>query len=241
MKIALAQLQSFPGQIKQNLQRHEVLIKEAVQHQADLIVFPELSISGYEPTLAKELATSIDDPNFKSLKTLSTAHDLIIAAGFPLLHEERIYIAMMILSPEKAPQVYCKQNLHEDEQAFFVEGQRSILIQKNEYLIAPAICYESLLPEHAAAAAEKGANIYLAAVAKAEKGIKKANSHYPEVARKYQMPVLMVNNIGPADDFVGVGHSGVWDETGKLVYQLKQQEGLLIVDLKSMQTAFVDA
>ncbi len=241
MKIALAQVQSFPGRIMQNLKRHEALVEMAAKYQTDLIVFPELSISGYEPRLAKSLASTIDNPVLEGLKELSAYHGIIIAAGLPVLQKEHLYIGMIILSPEKEPILYCKQHLHEDEKPFFAEGQKSVLIHKDEYIIAPAICYESLLEDHVVRATKLGANIYLASVAKSEGGIQKANQHYPQIARKYKIPVLMVNNIGPADDFVGAGNSGVWNDSGELVQQLNNEEGLLIVDLKTMHTEYEKA
>lgn len=57
MKICAAQTRPFKGDIQKNIDTHKKLINLAVSNGADLIFFPELSLTGYEPKLSKELAT----------------------------------------------------------------------------------------------------------------------------------------------------------------------------------------
>ena len=54
MKICVAQTRPLKGDIKGNIENHKKLIASAVSHQADLIIFPELSLTGYEPGLGKK-------------------------------------------------------------------------------------------------------------------------------------------------------------------------------------------
>src|SRR5688572_10593190 len=98
-----------------------------------------------------------------------------------------IHISMIIFQPNQKTEIYSKQNLHEDELPFFVPGKNDLMLNIRDKKIAPAICYESLLPEHAATAAKNGANVYLASVAKSANGITKAYNHYPQVANTYSM------------------------------------------------------
>ena len=58
MKIALVQARPVKGDIEANIAAHKRLIGLAVLNGADMIIFPELSITGYEPELANELATN---------------------------------------------------------------------------------------------------------------------------------------------------------------------------------------
>lgn len=100
--------------------------------------------------------------------------------------------------------------------------------------IAPAICYESLQPKHSENANKLGAEIYLASVAKSENGANKAMVHYPQIAKRYSMPVLMSNCIGFCDNFLGAGLSAVWTKQGQLAGQLDgRNEGLLIFDTET--------
>ena len=61
MKIGAVQLQPIPGDILSNVARHLNFIQVAVDQDADLVFFPELSLIGYEPTLAQSLATDKTD------------------------------------------------------------------------------------------------------------------------------------------------------------------------------------
>ena len=61
MKIAVAQARPVKGDIQANISNHLKLIEQASLEGADAVFFPELSLTGYEPTLAKELAGNQDD------------------------------------------------------------------------------------------------------------------------------------------------------------------------------------
>lgn len=95
--------------------------------------------------------------------------------------------------------------------------------------------YESLQPDHSEKAYQLGANLYLASVAKSQQGVDKAIAYFPQIARKYAMPVLMVNCIGPCDDFEAAGQSTIWSKEGTMIAQLKTEEGLLIYDTETNQ------
>jgi len=58
MKICIAQTTPIKGDIEKNIENHKKLIALSIQENADIIVFPELSLTGYEPKLVKELATT---------------------------------------------------------------------------------------------------------------------------------------------------------------------------------------
>ena len=68
MKIGVAQIRPVKGEIQSNIFNHGKIIDVAVLNEADAIFFPELSLTGYEPKLAKELATGQDDIRFKEFQ-----------------------------------------------------------------------------------------------------------------------------------------------------------------------------
>ena len=59
MKIAVAQTKPVTGDIDSNIKNHITLATVAADNGADIIIFPELSLTGYEPSLAKQLATDL--------------------------------------------------------------------------------------------------------------------------------------------------------------------------------------
>jgi predicted amidohydrolase len=234
MKVSVAQTRPFKGDIQKNIEIHKKLISLAISNGTDLIVFPELSLTGYEPELAKHLATNQEDQIFESFQEISNTNQISIGLGIPTKNTKTIFISMMLFQPEKPIETYSKQRLHEDELPYFSNGLDEVFLTIKNKKIAPAICYESLLPEHSEKAFRNGAVIYMTSVAKAENGIQKAFVHYSEIAKKHGMIVLISNCVGHCDNFESVGQSSIWDSNGVLVGQLNDnEEGVLIFDIES--------
>ncbi len=237
MKICVAQTKSEKGNIRNNIKNHKKWIEIAVSKSADLIVFPELSLTGYEPELAKELATEQNDTGLDGFQEVSDLNKIVIGVGLPTKSESGILISIVIFQPNRPRQTYSKQKLHSDEKPYFIEGCEQHILTIKDKKIALAICYESLQPEHSKNVKEMGAELYIASVAKSQDGIEKAASHFSKIANKYSMPVLMSNCIGCCDNFESVGQSSVWDEYGVLIGKLDGKiEGILIYDTELNKT-----
>lgn len=234
MKICLVQAKSVKGDIEANIENHLRLIRLALTNKTDAIFFPELSLTGYEPALAAVLATTPDDARFAVFQQMSNANNITIGVGVPIRKAKGVEITMLIFQPNKPLLTYAKQQLHIDELPYFVEGNRQTLLWPYTLKLALAICYESLLVSHIQNAYALGAKVYLASVAKSQKGLDKAYAHYPIIAQQYQIPVLMVNCVGYCDTFYSVGGSAVWNKEGELVAVLDDiSEGILVFDLES--------
>jgi len=240
MKICLAQVKSIKGEVQLNLEQHLHWIRLAIENDADLICFPELSMTGYEPALAADLATDENDDRWNEIQRLSDEHDISICFGLPIKGEKLPTIGMVIISPKLERQVYNKQLIHDDEHPFFAAGESQLFLSILGEKITPAICYESMIESHLSQAKDNGATIYIASVAKDKKGLVKANTHYPVMAQKYQIPVLMSNCVGYCDNFESAGSSGIWNEGGQLIDRLDEtNEGLLIYDCETFNSLAV--
>lgn len=236
MKLCSTQIKPIKGDIEHNIQKHIAFINFAIEKGTDLIFFPELSLTGYEPTLAKELATTQEDSRLAIFQEISDVNRIIICVGMPTLYIKDVRISMVIFQPLVPRQTYSKQILHADEYPFFVNGEKQVFISYKNHKIAPAICFESLQDKHAADACANGATIYLTSVAKSAKGVEKANLHYPKIAKNLNLSVLMANSVGPADDFISTGNSAVWNNEGSLVTQLDStHEGVIIYDTETQE------
>ncbi len=233
MKIGLAQTRPIPGDIPCNIQRHESIVRQAIANDSQMVIFPELSLTGYEPSLAAALATDEHDERLAIFQRLSDEHAITIAVGLPTRHNAGVCISLMIFQSKLPRRTYSKAYLHRDEEPFFVPGERFVgLIGDNN--TALAICYELSVPEHAAQAARNGANIYISSVAKSATGVAAANERLAHIAREYSQLVLMVNSIGPADNFVCVGGSAVWNRQGKQLAKLDDNtEAILLLDTRT--------
>ena len=234
MKISVAQIRPIKGNISANIDTHKTLIQLAITYKAEAVFFPELSITGYEPELAKDLATTQDDPRFDDFQKISDTNKIVIGVGVPTKTNSGIQISMIIFQPNKERQTYSKQQLHSDEFPYFISGEEQIILTIGSKKIAPAICYETLQTSHSENASKLGAEIYLASVAKSQNGIDKAIMHYPAIAKKFAMPVLMSNCVGYYDNFESVGQSAVWSKQGQLIGQLDDShEGIIVFDTET--------
>lgn len=91
MKICIGQTNPQKGDIDKNIGIHTKFIQTAIEQSADIIVFPELSLTGYEPELAKELATTQSDERLDIFQNLSDNSKIIIGCGIPT-KKETIYL-----------------------------------------------------------------------------------------------------------------------------------------------------
>lgn len=231
MRICAAQLVLEAGNIERNLRKHVALVHVAISYRSDLIYFPELSLTGYEPKLAKDLAFDVEDRRLDVVKELAAQNSVAIGVGAPICTRAGICIAMIVFQPRRAPSIYAKQWLHSDELPFFVKGERQLILSMSDHALAPAICFESLQPRHAEEAIRCGADVYLASVAKSQPNVTNAYKHYRQIAKVHSMPVLMANSVGPSDDFVSAGQSAAWNRLGQLVAKMDAgTEGFVLFD-----------
>jgi len=236
MKIAVAQVRPVKGDVGKNISNHLKLIKVAALHGADAVFFPELSLTGYEPTMAKEFVGGLHDPQFDVFQNISDNKNLVIGVGMPTPSGSDILISMIIFQPHVTRQIYSKQYLHPDELAYFVAGQGQLYLNLHNNKIAPAICYEISVARHTHNAFENAATIYLASVAKTLRGVKNAVETLAGIAKKYSVITLMSNCVGLCDGVECSGTTSIWNNKGVLLGQLDDRsEGILIVDTETQE------
>jgi predicted amidohydrolase len=238
MRVAVVQTQPVACAVDVNVKAHETWVKKVAVRGADMVFFPELSITGYEPKHARRLTLRADDVRLDVFQMLSHALRLTIGIGLPTQGDGGVRISMLVFQPHGARLVYSKQHLHVDELPYFVAGRGQITLPAADgAVVAPAICYESLLPEHCDAAVALGATIYVASVAKSVQGLAKAEAHYAAIAARHSLPVLMANCVGPCNDFEAGGCSAIWNARGERIARLEATgEGALLLDTATSET-----
>ena len=126
-RIALAQIAPKIGALDDNLARHRDLIEEARGQGADLVVFPELGLTGYQlQDLAAEVAMRLDDPRLAALA--ATTRDLSAVVSFvEESADHRLFIAAALLEDGELRHVHRKLFLPTyglfDERRFFAAGE----------------------------------------------------------------------------------------------------------------------
>lgn len=232
MILAAAQTKPKRGDIASNLLDHYQLIELAAQNGANLISFPELSITGYERENAADLVFTKDDHRINHLKELAVKHNIIIIAGAPIQVESQMFIGEFVISPDNSVSIYTKQFLHEGEDEFFQSSfDYNPMIRIENQNISFAICADIDNPLHSENAKKKDADIYIASIFFSPNGIPNAYRDLQNYAQKHEMNVLMSNFSGESWGYPSGGKSAFWNNKGELIGQMNDTDsGLLLVE-----------
>ncbi|MBR9860755.1 carbon-nitrogen hydrolase family protein [bacterium] len=230
LRVASAQILSVPGHFKENFSKHLALIKLAVANGVDVILFPELSLTAYEPKMIKDLVPLVEQFDLSEVQDISNRHNLTILLGLPTKGTTNPRISLRIFQANLEPIDYSKQLLHEDELAYFEPGSQQEFLEVKAVKIVPGICYETMQEKHNEIALAEKADLYLASVAKDQQGILKAVEHYQKLYHNTGVITLVSNCIGPMDGVICAGMSTVIHRHDSLVLLNEKEEGLLIYD-----------
>ena len=216
---AAAQCAIRAGDISANLKLHMNFMQHAREQGVGLLLFPELSLTGYEPTLAKALAQDIDSPLLSPLRHLAREASMTTIVGLPLRlpSHDKPLIAAFILHQDGSIGVYTKQHLHPGEEQFFSAGNGGDLMLIADLPIALSVCADFSHPEHSSQAAKQGAQLYAASVLIGETGYSRDSSLLQNCSKRHGMAVLMANHGGPTGGWAAAGQSAFWNEQGRCV------------------------
>ncbi|WP_223606605.1 carbon-nitrogen hydrolase family protein [Chryseobacterium sp. OSA05B] len=236
MKIAAAQIKPIKGDILKNIENHKLLIKAAATQNVDLIIFPELSITGYETELAEQLSIDFQDQILDVFQKMAEDNTISITVGMPTKSDDHLFISSIIFEPESKRKMYSKRNLFPTEIPFFSKGESFCQIEISQNKIALAICYDLSDPNHSQEAYQAGSTVYTASVLNSVNGIDEDLIKLSTIAEKYHMHVVMANFIGESGGYECAGKSSGWSNTGSLLGQLNgEDEGILILDTDNDQ------
>ncbi|HMG15333.1 MAG TPA: carbon-nitrogen hydrolase family protein [Saprospiraceae bacterium] len=237
MKLASAQTKPIRGDINSNLKEHYRLIEIASDNGANLIVFPEMSISGYERVEAHKYAFLENDSRLDKMRAFASNKKIIIIAGAPIKIESDLFIGEFILFPDDKESIYTKQFLHTGEDQYFKSSfAYNPIIEIDKERISLAICADIDHPVHAENAGSKQSSIYIPSIFFSINGISKAHESLKTYALKNKMNVLMSNFSGQSWGTYAGGRSAFWNNEGELVIEMNGTDsGLLVVEKNKEQ------
>jgi predicted amidohydrolase len=234
LNMIFAAAQTIPHQenITENLNDHIRLINLAADRGAGLVLFPELSLTGYEREKAGLLAFASGDPRLGVLRSLAISRNIIIIAGAPIRLDPVLHIGAYILYPNGTEAVYTKQYLHEGEEKFYGPGVNDgLLINGDRERISLAICADINNRAHPVKAASLNSTLYAASIFYTPNGIGEGYEKLGSYASEFSMPVLMSNFGGTSYGLEAAGRSAFWDEKGRLAGCFEGAgEGLLLAE-----------
>ena len=222
LHIAVAQLNFLAGDINGNTQIILNTIQKAKQASVDLLVFPELALSGYpaeDLLLRKDFETQI----IEALKIIQAQSvDITIILGHPHYHFDRIYNAASLIQNKKIISRYHKQYLPNygvfDEQRYFTPGNSEGLFQVKGVNIGLLICEDLWHNQPVSALKEKAAQL-LICINASPFDYTKANQRIKIIKARIKesnLPILYVHGVSGQDDLVFDGGSQAFDAKGHL-------------------------
>lgn len=233
MQVLLGQCEPVPGDAPANARA----IAEALSKHpgADLAVFPELFLSGYDLEAIADRAVSPDDPVLAGIGEQARAASAAIVVGFAEdLTDGRIANAVACFDTDGSRQAtYRKTHLFGAEAGVFTAGDELVTTQLAGRRVAPMICFDMEFPEPARALARAGADLLVTVAANMEPY--EADHHLAARARALdnRLPHVYVNRTGAEGGFRFVGGSLVAALDGAEVCKLgpRPQTSLVRVDL----------
>lgn len=219
LTLAAAQTLSLAGDLPANIERHLSFMRVAAEHRVQVLVFPELSLTGYEPSLAGGLAIAPDDSVLAPLRDMARELRLTAVVGMPirLAPEAGVSIGALVLGADGSLAVYTKQHLHPGEELAFVPGRGGVALERGSERIALAVCADFSHASHPRLAAEAGATVYAAGVLISEGGYATDSALLQGYAAEHGLLVLMANHGGPSGGYVCAGRSAIWAADGRLL------------------------
>jgi predicted amidohydrolase len=214
LSVAVAQPSCTPDDVAANAAEHAAAIRSA---GARVVVFPELSLTGYE--LESEAITA-DDPRLLPIVDACTASGSLALVGAPVRGEDgRSHIAMLAIDSTGARVVYRKMWLGSAEAARFTPGACPAVIEVDGWRLGLAICKDTGVPRHAADTAALAIDAYIAGTVKGADEAALQHERARRVATDHHVWVAVSSFAGPTGGGYRetAGRSGIWSAEGVMV------------------------
>jgi predicted amidohydrolase len=248
IKVALAQISSRREDKKGNLGKIEDFTIKAKEEDADIVIFPELSLTGYVlRDQIYELAETIPGPSTKKITTLAKETKTHIILGLPELSQKTkatLFNTAIFVDPEGNIKKYRKMYLptHSvfEEKRYFRPGYQSVSLETAVGNVGLLICYDIFFPEVCRLTRLKGAQLLVCI--SASPAIRRNYFETLTVARAIENTAFLVyvNLAGVEDGLQFWGGSRIVSPTGDLLVKAKYDEEDLVicdVDYKDIRTA----
>ncbi|MEO9273851.1 NAD+ synthase [Marinomonas sp. 5E14-1] len=239
LRIAMAQLDMLVGDITKNTQSViEAANKARDEDKADVVVFPELTLTGYPPEDLL-LRPSLDTRIEAALDTLlKEVKDIYLVVGYPRRIDGELFNCAGVIYQGKILGEYAKQKLPNflvfDDKRYFREGQEAVVVDIKGAKVGLSVCEDIWHPEPIAQAKAAGAELIINISASPYhiEQMGKREQHLHQRAAETSLPIVYVNNMGAQDELVYEGGSFVVNAKGDKVMQAPWFEaGLYCVDI----------
>ncbi len=240
MRFAVVQKNFVVGGIEENLNKIFSSIEEVKEFKADVIIFPELAITGYPPEdlLFRHLFIQKNLEALNELVKFTSGRDEIIIVGFVDMKDD-IYNAAAVIQNGSLIGVYHKILLPNygvfDEKRYFAAGKKPMVIELNGAKIGLSICEDIWVPDGPIVDEVNNGAMVLVNISSSPYNVMKGASREKMIqtrASDLRAAIVYANTIGGQDELVFDGHSFVVDENGTTIARAKDfEEEILFADI----------
>ena len=228
MRIAIAQLNLLVGDIEGNTQRVIDTAERLRKQRADLVVFPELTLTGYPPEdlLLRAECQQRVDAALERLKAEAVGITLVV--GFPGERDGHRYNMAAALRDGQVLAEYRKRELPNysvfDEKRYFIAGEDVAVFEQQGVRFSLAICEDVWFDAPVADAATSGAQVVLNLNGSPfHRGKSQERERaVTALAKRHGVSIVYVNQVGGQDELVFDGASFITDAEGKVVQHCAQ-------------------
>ena len=238
LRLGLAQLDLLVGDVRGNAERMvETLQRAARELQPDLVLFPELALSGYPPEDLLFHGGFRDAVEASLTKVREAVGDIAAMVGYPEYTRSGIHNAAVFLSGGRVLANHRKRELPNykvfDEKRYFRKGREPTVIDYRGFRLGLLVCEDIWEPEAARAAHDAGAELLLVINASPYE-LHKQRERETVVRQRIaetRLPVAYVNLLGGQDELIFDGNSFVMDAQGELAMRAPAfEEGLYLAE-----------
>jgi predicted amidohydrolase len=217
LTVSAIQYQALDGGIMPNVEEHVRLIEDAESHGARLVIFPELSLTGYNLALlsADDAWLRLDDPRLGDLREICRRTGITAVAGAAYReHDGTPRLACVAIHPGGSIDFGFKTHLRGPEKDLFTAGDGALLLNVDGWQVALAICADASVPAHSTEAALAGADIYAVSAVYTVEEERRLALHLGARAMDNRMFGVLANLGGATPLGPSCGLSGFWGPDG---------------------------
>lgn len=222
LTLSAVQYQALDGGVAVNLAEHIRLIEDADSHGARLVIFPELSLTGYalQPLADPARWFTPADSRLDGIREICRLTGITAVVGAPYREPDGTpRLASLAVHPSGSVDCSFKVWLHGAENEWFTAGERAAVLAVDGWRIALAVCFDAAHPEHAGAAADQGADVYaVSGLYTAAEG-RRLDLHLGARAMDHRMYSVLANLGGSTPLGPSAGKSGFWGPDGFVIRQ----------------------
>jgi NAD+ synthase (glutamine-hydrolysing) len=239
LRLALAQINATVGDLDGNRDKILSTIEAARRQGADIVIFPELGLSGYPPEDLLLNPDFIGAARCALHEIVPASKGLTVIVGTPYADDD-LHNAAAVLHDGQLANIYCKHYLPNygvfDEDRYFEAGDQRMVFVRDDVVLGVSICEDIWYPEGPpdAQAIQGGAEILInisASPYHTSKGIGRERMIATRAADNTAI-VAMCNLVGGQDELVFDGHSLICGPQGEVIARGRQfEEDLVVVDV----------